>query len=88
MDTEGTLCAIKGDSGEVQNIRSSLLTEASKTMGLLQSLTGDNTRQVEELISKHTPTINKLLTSDMTRRIVWKGFLGAVWSSVKYGMST
>ena len=82
------MCKIQGEDGRGHDIASSPLSEANKTMGVWQNLRGDNTKQVKELITKHFPTIHKLATTEMPRRIVWKGFTGALWASVRYGFST
>ena len=55
-------------------------------MGVWQDLTGDNTTQIDAIIDKHSKMINKLRSSDMARKIVWKGFIGVLWSSIRYGM--
>ena len=49
-NTEGTICRIQGDYGRGHDILSSPLSEANKTMGVWQDLTGDNTMQIDELI--------------------------------------
>ena len=47
---------------------------------------GKNTKQIEELILTHLPSIMKIVHSDITRKIVWKEFFGALWSSIRYGL--
>ena len=86
--TERTVCRIQGEYERVYKIVSYPLSEANKTMGLWQNLMGDNVKQTEELIAKHLPIINKLSTTNIPRNIFWKGFLGILWASVRYGMST
>ena len=55
-------------------------------MGVWQDLTGDNTKQIDSIIEKHENMINTLRASDMARKIVWKGFIGVLWSSIRYGL--
>ena len=87
-DTANTICKIRGDDGRGYEIRSLPITEANKTMGVWQEMTGDNTQQVNKLIETHTPAIRRICNSDISRKIAWKGFVGAIWSSLRYGLSS
>ena len=51
-------------------------------MGVWKNLTGDNTCQINEIIEKHESMINRLKSSELARKIVRKGFIGAIWSSI------
>ena len=62
------------------NILSLPVDKAEIIMGVWQDLTGDNTKQINAIIDKHSKMINKLRASDMARKIVWKGFIGVIWS--------
>ncbi len=55
-------------------------------MGVWQNLTGDNTTQIVAIIEKHSKMISGLRSSDMARKIVWKGFIGVLWSSIRYDL--
>ena len=55
-------------------------------MGFWQNLSGENTRQINELIQKHKDSIQKLRTSDLSRRVAWKGLFGVLWESIRYGL--
>ena len=53
----------------------------------MKNLTGDNTKQINEIIEKHQVIINKIRLSDLARKIVWKGSIGVPHSSIRYGLS-
>ena len=46
---------------------------------------GNNTKYIDEVIEKHESMINKLKASELARIIVWKRFIGVLWSSIQYG---
>ena len=87
-DTTNSICYIRGDDGRGHGIRSLPLTEPNKIMGVWQDIIGDNTQQVQKLIQVHAPAVRKIINSDISRKIAWKVFLGAIWSSIKYGLSS
>ena len=84
--TANTVCNILGDNKTGHNILSLPVEKAEKIMGVWQNLSGDNTTQIDAIIEKHTKMINRLRSSDMARKIVWKGFIGVLWSSIRYGL--
>ena len=57
-------------------------------MGVWQDITGDNSHQVQKLIETHVSAIRKISNSSISIKIAWKGFLGAIWSSIRYGLSS
>ena len=52
----------------------------------MSNLTGDNTKQIDKIIEKHQAMINKIKSSEIRMKIVWKGFIEVVWSSIRYGI--
>ena len=62
------------------------MNEPKEIMGVWQNLSGENTRQITELIQKHKELIRRVRTSDLSRRVAWKGFLGVLWASIRYGL--
>ena len=88
VDTADSIFKIRVDYGRGYSIRSLPLIEPNKIMGVWQDITGDNSHQVQKLIETHAPAIRKITNSDIPRKIAWKGFLGAIWSSIRYGLSS
>ena len=84
--TDNTVCNILGDKKTGHNILSLPVDKAEKIMGVWQNLTGDNTTQINAIIDKHSKMINRLRSSDMARKIVWKVFIGVLWLSMRYGL--
>ena len=80
-------CRIVGDNGVGYLIRSLPVEESKEIMGVWQNLAGDNTSQIEALISKHSLLMQRFRTSYLSRRVVWRGFLGVLWSSIRYSFS-
>lgn len=80
--TDNLECNILGDKGTCHILLSLSVEEAKQIMGVWQNLTGDNTRQIDEIIEKHENMINNLRSSEIARKIMWKGFIGVLWSSI------
>ena len=38
------------------------------------------------MIESHSEMIQRVRTSDLSRRVAWKGFLGVLWASIRYGL--
>ena len=55
-------------------------------MGLWHNLTENNTRQIHEITEKHKKIINNIKLSEIAQNIAWKGFIGVLWSSIRYGL--
>ena len=49
-------------------------------------MTGNNTRQLYEIIEKHETMINNVTSSKIAQKIAWKWFIGVLWSSIRYGL--
>ena len=55
-------------------------------MGVWQNLSGENTKQIEETIKKHLEKIRKIQTSSLEKKVVWRGMIGVIWASMRYGL--
>ena len=84
--TSNQSCRIVGDNGTGHIIRSLPVEESKEIMGVWQNLIGDNTCQIDALITKHSILIQRVRTSDLSRRVVWRSFLGVLWSSIRYSL--
>ena len=55
-------------------------------MGVWQNLSGENSKQIEETIKKHLDRIRKIQTSSLEKKVVWRGMIGVIWASMRYGL--
>ena len=53
-------------------------------MGVFTELDGSNKYQLEELRDKVEIWVNLIFNGYLHRRLVWKAFWGAIWSTVVY----
>ena len=58
--TENHSCTIAGDDKQGYRILSLPANEPRKIMGVWQNLTGDNSRQIEEMIAAHSEMIQRV----------------------------
>ena len=86
VDTTKFQCKIQGEGTQPQFINSLPVDEPMEIMGVWQNLAGDNKKQVEETIKKHLDRIRKIQTSSLEKKVVWKGMIGVIWASMRYGL--
>ena len=49
-------------------------------------MAGDNIRQTDKIVEEHETMINNMQSLEIAQTIVWKGFIGVLWSSIRYGL--
>ena len=80
-----TECKIIRDKRTWNVIKTLPVEESKQIMCAWQKLTGDNTKQINDIIEKHQAMINKIKFSEIVRKVAWKGFIEVLWSSVRFG---
>ena len=58
--------------------------EPKEIIEVWKKLTGENSKQIDEIIEKLESMINKLKSSELFRNIFWKGFIVVLWSSIQH----
>ena len=75
-------CRILGDKVTGNIVKSLPVEEPKQIIGVWKNLTGDNKRQINKIIEKHKSMINKIKPFELARMILWKRFMGVIWSYI------